>query len=63
MIRTLSLVAALALSVVVAAPALAQAPKLPAGADPQNTTGRSTPPRAASSSSCAPIWRPSMPSG
>jgi len=35
MIRTLSLVVALALSV--AAPALAQAPKLPAGADPQNT--------------------------
>ena len=37
MIRTLSLVVALALSAVLAAPALAQAPKLPAGSDPQNT--------------------------
>jgi peptidylprolyl isomerase len=37
MIRTLSLVVALALSAAVATPALAQAPKLPAGADPQNT--------------------------
>src|SRR5690349_24938368 len=37
MIRTLSLVVALTLSAVLAAPALAQAPKLPAGADPQNT--------------------------
>jgi peptidylprolyl isomerase len=37
MIRTLSLAFALALMAVVAAPALAQAPKLPAGADPQNT--------------------------
>src|SRR5665647_2413046 len=37
MIRTLSLVVALALSAVLAAPAFAQAPKLPAGSDPQNT--------------------------
>ncbi len=37
MIRTLSLVLALALSAAVTAPALAQAPKLPVGADPQNT--------------------------
>jgi peptidylprolyl isomerase len=37
MIRTLSLVVALALSAAVTATALAQAPKLPAGADPQNT--------------------------
>ena len=37
MIRTLSLVIALALSAVLAAPVFAQAPKLPAGADPQNT--------------------------
>ena len=37
MIRTLKLAFALALTLAVAAPALAQAPKLPAGADPQNT--------------------------
>jgi peptidylprolyl isomerase len=37
MIRILSLAFALALTAAVAAPALAQAPKLPAGADPQNT--------------------------
>ena len=37
MIRTFSLVVALALSAALVAPALAQAPKLPAGADPQNT--------------------------
>ena len=37
MIRILSFAFALALSVAVSAPALAQAPKLPAGADPQNT--------------------------
>jgi len=37
MIRTLSLVVALALSAALVAPAFAQAPKLPAGADPQNT--------------------------
>ena len=34
--RFLSLVAALALTAVIAAPAFAQAPKLPAGTDPQN---------------------------
>ncbi len=37
MIRTLSLALALAFSVCAAAPAFAQAPKLQAGADPQNT--------------------------
>jgi peptidylprolyl isomerase len=37
MIRTLGLVFALAVSAAIAVPALAQAPKLPAGADPQNT--------------------------
>ena len=37
MIRTLSLALALAFSVCAAAPALAQAPKLPVGVDPQNT--------------------------